>query len=198
MSELVSSIGRCSVCTLMLKRACNAALAGRSEGGNKPVGVREIKMRRILLAAALVVATALPVAAQAPRSPTGAIVRTDSGPDSVQDLYRLCKNDDSIVSCDGVLRGVFNTMNFLRSAYIGTPPIATSADTKASFWRFVVCAADPFHLTDGTLRQTFIDWATQHPEYGKSDPTFGVLTAFSEMWPCDASLHSRVTGSRKL
>lgn len=35
MLELVSSIGQCSVCTLMLKRTFNAALVDRTEAGNK-------------------------------------------------------------------------------------------------------------------------------------------------------------------
>jgi len=129
-------------------------------------------MRMLLAAVGVVVAAALPVAAQAAATETNFLVQTTG------DLVELCSPaaNDALATaavhfCEGYGVGVFQTYNAIAAAG-GAPRI--------------YCLPQP-SPTRTQAFAAFVQWARAHPERLSEPPTDGLIRFLSERYPCSGA-----------
>ncbi|NIM26813.1 MAG: hypothetical protein GTO67_04775 [Gammaproteobacteria bacterium] len=93
--------------------------------------------------------------------------------------------DDLKASCEGTAAGEPNASTAEYLLCLGY--LQAVADTDATFAEWGDAARKaciPQGVTSSNLRQVFLDWIKERPDYLHFSAASLALTAFSESWPC--------------
>jgi Rap1a immunity proteins len=116
---------------------------------------------------------------------------------NVQWLYTACKEPQSSSLhdlregfCLGFISGIAHQMFWTGRWLIQTPSIGkaplvdrlTNDDDQANV--FLLSACTKSNVSNGAMRQAFINWAEKHPEGWSGDSQLGVMQAIRSAWPC--------------
>jgi hypothetical protein len=121
----------------------------------------------IIVAVAGIIVIYLPIRASMALTASAQLAKQQT----TQDLYRLCKSDDSQVLsyCYGYLEGVFDVITTLGTAMA----VAHQTDVQ-HFQELMFTACNETTVSLGAVRQVFINWAEKHPKrWGEVDPMAG-------------------------
>jgi hypothetical protein len=101
-------------------------------------------------------------------------------PHTIQDLYTECssQDEDNQLLCLAYLATSRENVTFIGRALF-TPLRNPTADRLR---KILYCV--PNEVTNGQLRQVFINWAEKNPKDWQTVAVAGVIVALREAWPC--------------
>src|SRR5262245_12086825 len=100
---------------------------------------------------------------------------------TIQALYENCKSPETVqqLICMSYLSGFSSMMTIVATVSMDdkTPP-----EKQEVLKIFGLC--NPDFVSNGQLRQVFINWAEKHPEQWQQEQSLGAWSALHEAWPC--------------
>ena len=93
--------------------------------------------------------------------------------------------EDLKASCDGTAAGEENATTAEYLLCLGYLQAVVDTDATFTEWgEFTRQACIPQGVTSSQLRQVFLNWLNERPDYMRFSAASLALTAFSEAWPC--------------
>ena len=93
--------------------------------------------------------------------------------------------DDLKASCEGTAAGEQNASTAEYLLCLGYLQAVVDTDATLAEWsEFPRQACIPQGVTSSQLRQVFLDWMSERPDYLRFSAASLALAAFSETWPC--------------
>ena len=93
---------------------------------------------------------------------------------------------DLVASCDGTAAGEANASTAEHLLCLGYLQAVVDTDATFAEWgQYPRQACVPQGTTSSRLREVFLDWMKERPDYLKFSAASLALTAYSEAWPCE-------------